>query len=102
MKSGSLASFQAAAAPEARIGGERDEPLPLTTLIVAEADDEGAVFRVVCPRNGLSPLYRLDRPSADGNPYSLYGKQAAAWCGVPAWNHLTLIVAQMTSGSLKT
>jgi hypothetical protein len=89
----------------ADIGGERDdEPAPLTTIIVAEVDLDAreVLFRVVCPKNGLSPLYRLPNSStADGNPYARYGNQAAQWCGVPAWNHLTLIVAQITSGSLK-
>jgi hypothetical protein len=105
MKGGSSSSYRAAlSGTGADVGGERDDPAPFhTTLIVAEADpDEGVtLFRVVCPRRGLSPLYELARPSADGNPYALYGKQAAEWCGVPAWNHLTLIVAQITSGSLR-
>lgn len=102
---GSIASFQSAAAPEARIGGEREgEPQPLTTIIVAEVDEDAGelLFRVVCPVRGLSPLYRLKRRTADGNPYSVYGEKAAQWVGVPSWNHLTLIVSQISSGSLKS
>jgi hypothetical protein len=107
MKGAALASFQSAAAPEARIGGERDdEPMPLTTIIVAEVDADAqppaVLFRVCHPSQGMSPLYRLARGSADGNPYALYGVKAAEWVGVPSWNHLTLVVAQVTSGSLKT
>lgn len=107
MKSAAFASFQSATAPEARIGGEPDdEPKSRRVIIVAEVhepdndDPTEVVFRVMCPTRGLSPLYRFPRDSADGNPYSLYGRQAAEWCGVPSWNWLTITVCQTTSGSL--
>jgi hypothetical protein len=103
MKSAAFASMQAAAAPEARLGGERDdEPEPRRVIVVAEADPDAnrVRFRVACPVLGLSPVFELARGSADGNPYPLYGRQAAEWCGLASWQLLEITVAQVTSGRL--
>lgn len=70
-------------------------------IIVVEVAAIDLIFRVVCPVKGISPLFRHPGRAAwlGGNPYLIYGKEAAAWTGRP-YLDLILVVSTVTSNTL--
>lgn len=71
----------------------------MKVFILASVDDKDLVFRVATEKMVLSPLFRRAGQAAyiNGNPYSMYGKEASEWTGM-ARSGLQIVVLQVTSG----
>lgn len=50
-------------------------------ILAQQVDSRTVAFHIVCPIKGLSPLYRMDRPSINGNAYIVYGDKIEEWTG---------------------